>query len=69
MAPVRLFEAVAPNGARFQVWAESEQEARQFFPLMADAIAPITDSRPPAMEGPQPRNHGTQFNGHPSPYR
>lgn len=59
MAPVRLFEAVAPNGARFQVWAESELEARQFFPLMADAITPTTSNRPPAMEGPQPRNQGT----------
>jgi hypothetical protein len=55
MAQVRQFEAVAPDGSTFQVWAESPEQARQFFPVVAATIQPTEILSPAGMVGPRAR--------------
>lgn len=53
MAQVRQFEAIAPDGSIFRVWAESPEEARQFFPVAAATGQPSEYLSPAGMTGPR----------------
>jgi hypothetical protein len=55
MAQVRQFEAVAPDGSTFRVWAESPEQARQFFPVVAATSQPTESLSPAGMVGPRVR--------------